>query len=141
MCARTSHVTLAGLVLLAAASSCSSGPGPESVGKTGSAVSDSPYVRLRFAQAEQSAVSPTEENLYATGIIELANVDYQKEVVVHYQGPSGWVDSNASYYGASSDSGNELWQFTTGNYPYLPQYSGDLLCRGVHGRRRHRVGQ
>jgi hypothetical protein len=94
-------------------------------------VSGSPYVKLRFAEAEQTAVSSVEEDLYATGMVEVANVTYDKQVIVHYQGPAGWVDANATYYGPASDAGNELWAFTAGPYPYLPQYSGEAIYFAV----------
>jgi hypothetical protein len=133
MAARTSLPTLGGLALALGLAGCAASS--EAVGTTGGADTENPYVKLRFAQgqADETAVpgsgqpTGTTENLYATGIIEVANVAYDKEVVVHYQGPNGWVDSNATYYGPSTTSGNELWSFTTGNYPFLPQYSGEAI--------------
>jgi Carbohydrate/starch-binding module (family 21) len=100
---------------------------------SGAAVSSSPDVRRptsSSAPAEQTAVSNTVEN-YAPGIIEVANIAYDKQVVVHYQSPSGWVDSNGAYYGPSTTSRNELWSFTMGAYPYLPQFSGEAISFAV----------
>ena len=85
---RSRVVTVGALLLSSSLLACvaSSGDGSEAVGATGAAVSSSsPYVKLRFAQAEQTAGSAGVENLVATGFIEVANVAYEKQVVVHYR--------------------------------------------------------
>lgn len=100
--------------------------GPLDVDRAGAALSQ-PYVRLRSAQAvtqDQPGAGYTHTTLSARGVIEVANVAYEKEVVVRYQSDSGWLDSSASYLGPADD-GNELWSFTTGvATTYLP-YFGD----------------
>jgi hypothetical protein len=122
---------LAALMLATLATACADGAPIEARGSSGSELAGSPYVKLRFAQATESSVSSgpgaQEENLYATGVIEVANVAYQKEIVVHYQGPSGWLDSDAIYYGPAANPANELWSFTTGPYEFLPYYSGEAI--------------
>jgi hypothetical protein len=122
--------------LLATASGCSSAPPADAVGSSRAAVTSSPYVQLKYAVATDTELSlmggQEQESLYAVGVIEVANVAYQKSVVVHYQGPSGWVDVNANYLGPSpSNAGNELWSFRTGAYPFLPQYSGEAISFAV----------
>jgi hypothetical protein len=110
---------------------CSSASTSEPIASTGSAVSTTPYVALRFAQAEQTSATPPTQNLTASGLIEVSNDAYEKQVVVHYQGPNGWVDSSATYAGPATTAGHELWSFTTGAYPYLPEYSGEAIYFAV----------
>jgi hypothetical protein len=130
---RLLRAALAAVPLVAACSSAA--PSQEFVSSSGSAASVAPFVQLRFAQAEATVADvpqgPDQGNLYATGIIEVANVAYEKQIVVHYQGPSGWVDANASYFGPSANPANELWSFRTGAYQYLPEFSGEAVYFAV----------
>ena len=128
------------LVALGLGLTACAGDGGSQSGVRVSAIDGAPYVRLRWAQAQTALVPPfggyDHVALSATGVIELQNAAYDKQVIVRYQGDQGWADAAASYAGPAAGD-HELWRFTTGAVTYLPYFgSGELpfaISYTVHG--------
>ena len=61
---------------------------------------------------------------YAHGFIEVANLAYHKQVVVHYnvRQTSHWQDTVASYLGPAKNN-REIWRFETPRVSYPPRLS------------------
>jgi hypothetical protein len=64
---------------------------------------------------------------FARGYIEVENIAYHKEVVVHYNESGGpdWHTVGATYVGPSSGN-REVWRFETPDYPHPPRLATDF---------------
>lgn len=87
-----------------------------------------PYVKLVWATSQSAYIggSPyTKYKLSATGLIEVENVAYNKQVIVHWLSNSVWVDTAATYYKANGV--NEYWIFKTGGVEYMPYFGSAAI--------------
>ena len=90
-----------------------------------------PTVRLMHAVASTwcppKASCYGNNRAYARGYIEVADLAYHKQVVVHYnvRQTSQWKDVAAKYVG-SSGANREIWSFETPKVSYPPRLSGDF---------------
>lgn len=89
-----------------------------------------PVVKLAYA-VTQSRTLPVDPSTYYTrmagraeGYVEIENLAYTKQVVIHYSaGSAAWTTVNAVYV-ASIGNNREIWKFTTGETVYLPRWGG-----------------
>jgi hypothetical protein len=121
----------------AALSACSAAAtlsGTASVSGVDTKSASQPYVSLRWARNSNVQTGFTGYSTYtagATGLIEVENVAYTKQVVIHWDSNGTWIDAPAAYYGPITGSTHELWIFYAAGLSYMPYFGNESFTFAI----------